>query len=369
MAETWSGEFYCVKCKEKREADGRGPGQRQGHPDGQGRLPRLRHQPQPHPRQGLTSSPQTRRRRRPLPGAPPSRLPSVRPSLWRARRRRRADPCDGGAHDLAACAPALRLVAPRRRPPPARRRPAAGRGAARPARRPPPARRARRTAARSPRSAHRPRPRSAALVAAGWSWPPTTAAARRDRRAGLPGAASTRPPASLAARAAAARGGRPPASRRRTAAASVVLVWRDGELPRDRLDPLVRDRDAAPGGLRRRRPARGRPVRRPGRTACLRCVDAHLGEADPRRALVVEQVATTRSRCGPGEPDPALRGAGAGRGRCATSSRSPRAASPATWSATVDLERAAAGRHDRPRGTRTAAAPGPTASPRSREAA
>lgn len=22
MAETWSGEFYCVKCKQKREADG-----------------------------------------------------------------------------------------------------------------------------------------------------------------------------------------------------------------------------------------------------------------------------------------------------------------------------------------------------------
>ncbi len=22
MAETWSGEFYCVKCKEKREASG-----------------------------------------------------------------------------------------------------------------------------------------------------------------------------------------------------------------------------------------------------------------------------------------------------------------------------------------------------------
>ncbi len=22
MAETWSGEFYCVKCKEKREATG-----------------------------------------------------------------------------------------------------------------------------------------------------------------------------------------------------------------------------------------------------------------------------------------------------------------------------------------------------------
>ena len=22
MAETWTGEFYCVKCKEKREAEG-----------------------------------------------------------------------------------------------------------------------------------------------------------------------------------------------------------------------------------------------------------------------------------------------------------------------------------------------------------
>ncbi|PRY15116.1 DUF5679 domain-containing protein [Kineococcus rhizosphaerae] len=22
MADTWSGEFYCVKCKEKREAEG-----------------------------------------------------------------------------------------------------------------------------------------------------------------------------------------------------------------------------------------------------------------------------------------------------------------------------------------------------------
>ena len=40
--------------------------------------------------------------------------------------------------------------------------------------------------------------------------------------------------------------------------------------------------------------ARGRrgPVRVPGRTACLRCVDCHLGDADPRRGLVVEQAAT-----------------------------------------------------------------------------
>ena len=56
MAETWSGEFYCVKCKEKREAERRGQGQRQGHPDGQGCLPRLRHEPEPHPRQGLIAT-------------------------------------------------------------------------------------------------------------------------------------------------------------------------------------------------------------------------------------------------------------------------------------------------------------------------
>ena len=56
MAETWSGEFYCVKCKEKREAEGEIQRQRQGHQDGQGRLPGLRHQPEPHPRQGLRAS-------------------------------------------------------------------------------------------------------------------------------------------------------------------------------------------------------------------------------------------------------------------------------------------------------------------------
>ncbi|CUR58593.1 conserved hypothetical protein [metagenome] len=41
----------------------------------------------------------------------------------------------------------------------------------------------------------------------------------------------------------------------------------------------------------------------PGVTACLRCVDAHLGDADPRRGLVVEQY----TRLGPrldGVPEP-----------------------------------------------------------------
>ena len=44
------------------------------------------------------------------------------------------------------------------------------------------------------------------------------------------------------------------------------------------------------------------PFVEPGRTACLRCVDAHVGEGDPRRPVLVEQrrgpSATSRStRC------------------------------------------------------------------------
>ena len=55
MAETYAGEFYCVKCKEKREAEGDVVVSESGRQDGQGRLSGLRHQAQPHPRQGLSS--------------------------------------------------------------------------------------------------------------------------------------------------------------------------------------------------------------------------------------------------------------------------------------------------------------------------
>ena len=100
MAETWSGEFYCVKCKEKREADGEVQGERQGHPDGQGCLPRLRHQPQPHPRQGLSPHPQHRRHD----GGIPTRVPPsfcVRAHLWSAvRGPRRLRLASGHALDL-----------------------------------------------------------------------------------------------------------------------------------------------------------------------------------------------------------------------------------------------------------------------------
>jgi hypothetical protein len=116
---------------------------------------------------------------------------------------------------------------------------------------------------------------------------------------------------------------------------AVALVWSEGEPPRARLDDWMRSgtphlvvREGPDG------PLLG-PYVVPGATACLRCVDAHLGELDPRRALVVEQVATAPP-LRPAEPDPALRAlavawavrdlAGAAEGQV-----------PATWSATVTL--------------------------------
>lgn len=83
------------------------------------------------------------------------------------------------------------------------------------------------------------------------------------------------------------------------AAAEVVLVAAETPVPRDRGDPLVRSGRAhlvvegAPDGWT------VGPFVVPGVTACLRCVDAHLGEADPRRGVVLEQLARL-----PGSTDP-----------------------------------------------------------------
>ena len=46
------------------------------------------------------------------------------------------------------------------------------------------------------------------------------------------------------------------------------------------------------------------PFVQPGVTACLRCVDAHLGDADPRRALIVEQYARAAVHRADGVPEP-----------------------------------------------------------------
>jgi hypothetical protein len=73
--------------------------------------------------------------------------------------------------------------------------------------------------------------------------------------------------------------------------AAVVLVLSDGEPARDVVDDQVR---AGRAHLVLAGDAAGYrvgPFVRPGETACLRCVDAHRGEHDPRRAMVVEQLA------------------------------------------------------------------------------
>jgi hypothetical protein len=85
----------------------------------------------------------------------------------------------------------------------------------------------------------------------------------------------------------------------RPVAPDVVLLVTEGEVPRSRLDPLVRDE--VPHLLVR---DHGHevvvgPFVAPGLTACLRCVDCHLGELDPRRGLAVEQAATQRPLVAP----------------------------------------------------------------------
>lgn len=114
--------------------------------------------------------------------------------------------------------------------------------------------------------------------------------------------------------------------------AAVAIVLAAGEPTRASVDEHVRDGcphlvlSAGAWGYR------VGPFVAPGRTACLRCVDAHLGESDPRRAVALEQLAGR-----PAAPDDpalwALASAWAARdvlrflaGEC-----------PSTWSATVDL--------------------------------
>jgi hypothetical protein len=85
----------------------------------------------------------------------------------------------------------------------------------------------------------------------------------------------------------------------------VRLVATNGEPPRAVSDALMRDDvshlwlTVLPAAVRIG------PFVEPGRTTCLRCVDAHLGDLDPRRATVLHQLeelhAAPRS-----DPDPSL---------------------------------------------------------------
>ena len=85
------------------------------------------------------------------------------------------------------------------------------------------------------------------------------------------------------------------------------LVMSATEIPRARSDLLVRDGVPHLFLAANRGRLHVGPFVVPGLTACLRCVDAHLAEPDPRRALVVEQYATAGEDDLRPEPcDPAL---------------------------------------------------------------
>lgn len=112
----------------------------------------------------------------------------------------------------------------------------------------------------------------------------------------------------------------------------VALVLSSGEVARADADAHLRDGRAH---LLVAASARGwtlGPFVVPGAGACLRCVDAHLGEQDPRRALVVEQLAGLAAA----PHDPALAAVAV-----AWAVRDVLThldgGQPSTWSATVDL--------------------------------
>ncbi len=113
-------------------------------------------------------------------------------------------------------------------------------------------------------------------------------------------------------------------------AADLVVVLRTGEVVRDELDALLRAGiPHLPVWSRAGLPRLG-PLVVPGTTACLRCVDAHEGEADPRHGLVLAQA----ERSEPAPVEPALR-ALALSWVARDVLRYAEGEAPTTWSATV----------------------------------
>ncbi|MFC7496944.1 MULTISPECIES: hypothetical protein [unclassified Nocardioides] len=112
----------------------------------------------------------------------------------------------------------------------------------------------------------------------------------------------------------------------------VVLVLAAGEPPRDLLDDHLREGRAhlvVGAGATGHRVG---PFVVPGATACQRCVDAHLGEGDPRRAVVVEQLGGV-----PATPGDAALAALAVAWAVRDVQAYVAGSRPTTWSATVDL--------------------------------
>jgi len=118
---------------------------------------------------------------------------------------------------------------------------------------------------------------------------------------------------------------------------AVTLLVSLGEPARDPLDDLMReDRDHLLVRLFPERAVVG-PFVRPGVTACVRCLDAHDGERDPRRGLLLAQLDRDQVRTAATDPfDPLLAHVGvalAVRDLVALAEGER----PASWSATLTL--------------------------------
>jgi hypothetical protein len=115
--------------------------------------------------------------------------------------------------------------------------------------------------------------------------------------------------------------------------ADLAIVVASGEPSRDLVDDRLRVGQphlvlgAGPRGFR------VGPFVDVGATACLRCVDAHLAERDPRRGVVVEQLGGL-----PAMPDDPVLEALAVTWAVRDTLRYLAGATPSTWSATVDLD-------------------------------
>ena len=120
---------------------------------------------------------------------------------------------------------------------------------------------------------------------------------------------------------------------------TMALVLSDGEPDRDRFDLLLRTGQPSLLLTAREGAVRLGPFVVPGVTACLRCVDAHLGERDERRGVVVAQHTSAVPEVTglPAPLDPALLTMAIG---WAVRDVLTFVAGdqPSSWSATVDLE-------------------------------
>lgn len=164
----------------------------------------------------------------------------------------------------------------------------------------------------------------------------TGATARLQRRtAGSVGLRGGSGPLLRRARTLLAEAGLRPADRRGPPP-TAWLVLSEGEPSRAAVDDLVRE--GAPHLLVVSRLARVEvgPLVEPGGTACLRCVDAHRAELDPRRHLVVDQAARSVAEGSPQPHDPVLWALGLA-WAVRDLARYLEGDRPATWSATVEV--------------------------------